>query len=181
MQTDTFPFFFEQLGIEMPKAGMSLTYGLHGEMEGLLRGLSSNGKESMTISVESYQLSSILRSLHADHAVPEYELAKDDAFRKKMDTHYYGGNTVEKLEDEIARDARFFYKDYYLTWSDKGFGYESNPYGASGRELDAIAKSILTQMSGATAEKLANNIGFTLSSTEWRDGVEVNTGVNTKN
>ena len=180
LQTDTFPFFFEQLGIEMPEAGMRLTYGLHTEMENLLRGL-SNDNGSMTTSVESYQLSGVLRALYADHAVPKYNLAKDDAFRKKMDTHYYGDDIESRAEDEIARDAYYFYKNHYLAWSDKDFGYDSNPYGKSGKELDAIAKDILTQMSGATAEKLANNVEFTLSSKEWRDGNEVNTGVNTKN
>ena len=181
MQNDIFPYFFEKLGIEMPEAGMRLTPDLYSEMETLLRNLSNDKGTTMTVNVESYQLAKILRALHADYAVPKYDLAKNNAFRNSMDLHYYSGNIADRTEDEIARDARYFYKDCYLAWIDKGLGYSSNPYGMSGQEIDAMADSIITQKWDITSETLANNLKFTLSSKEWRDGIEVNTGVNTKN
>ena len=179
MQTDIFPYFFELLGIEMPEAGMSLTPNLHNEIENLLRNL-PNYANTMSITVEYHHLVQALRALYADHAVSKYDLANDKAFRQKMETYYYNDDITNRTEDEIARDARFFYRDYYLGYWE--MGYETNVHGVSGKELETIAKSIIIiERMDVTAEKLANNIKFTLSSMEWRDGIEVNTGINAKN
>ena len=178
IQKDVFPFFLEKLGITLPDDTMSFTSGCYGELENLLRNM-SNEKGTMSVKVELYQIDSLLRYLYADYTVTKYDLAKDQEFRNKMIEYYYGGDLGERTEDEIARDAIYFYANTYLTWSE--LGCDNNRYGLSGREIGLLAKNILSEKAGIDTATLAERISFSLSTMEWKDGMDVNTGSNTKN
>ncbi|MBE6656695.1 MAG: ABC transporter ATP-binding protein/permease [Ruminococcaceae bacterium] len=178
MQLDVFPFFLASLGIELPEEDMTFTANIYGELESLLRGFSEDA-DTMSVNVENYQLSSILRALHADYATSKQDLSSDDAFLSKMIEFYYGGDLGDRTEEQIARDCVFFYANYYLSWGDLGF--ESNRYGLSGREIEALGKDIFTENLNIDSAELLNRISFTLSTYEWQDGMEVNTGTNSKN
>ena len=177
MQTDVFPFFLAELGIELPEEGMTILYGNYYELENLLRSM-SNDKGLISVSVEHSQIESTLRYLHAEHAIKTHDLLNDPVFMGNMLAYYYGGDAGGRPADEIAREAVFYYLNYHLTWPE--LGYESNAYGLSGRELEALVKSVFTKNLDVDVSSLSQNVSFTLATSEWRDGTSVNTGSNSR-
>lgn len=176
MQTDVFPFFLAKLGIALPDDGMTLGGDYHYVLREMLGAIQSN--TTTEIKLEQGHIASIVRFLHAVHAVRANNLTDDPVFLRSMTEQYYGGDIGQRTEEEIARDAVYYYADYHLAWSE--LGYESNSYGPSGRELDALIQQVFTENLDVDPSALGQRISFTLSTWEWRDGITVNTGSNTR-
>ena len=178
LRTDVFPFFLEKLGIALPDKDMTLSANFYSQLESILTQMQTE-KGMMTAKIESYHINEMLRQLHADYTVAEQNLVKNDDFMRWVNDWFYGGDPGNITEAELAAAARDFYVNNYLTSSE--FGYESNRYGLSGEEINSLARSIFLDNVQFDAEKINANVTFTLSTKEWREEGEVNTGMNTKN
>ena len=175
IRNDVFPFFLAQLGVDVPEAPFRFTAcNNYASLEEVLHRMTIE-ENTASAKVYNYEIEQTLRYLAADVAVQTHDLTKNDDFKATMNRCY--GNEASS-DDTLLPGMLEFYAQYYLI--DSELGYMKNPYGPSGSEINAQGKSIVRTNSGVTAEQLAGRISFQLSTREWRDGEEVNTGMNSK-